>query len=74
MQRELHILLFVIFCLPIGIHSQQTALKTNMLFWATSTPNAGVEFGITRNVTIDVWGAYNAWKFHNEMKLNLYLI
>ena len=65
--------MFVIYCLPTGIHAQQTALKTNTLFWATTTPNAGVEFGITRQITLDLWGAYNAWKFSNDMKLNMYL-
>lgn len=66
--------MFVTICLPIGIHAQQTALKTNTLFWATTTPNASVEFGISRHLTIDLWGAYNAWKFKNDMKLNLYLV
>ena len=65
--------MFVIYCLPTGIHAQQTALKTNTLFWATTTPNVGVEFGITRQITLDLWGAYNAWKFSNDMKLNMYL-
>ena len=51
--------MFVIYCLPTGIHAQQTALKTNTLFWATTTPNVGVEFGITRQITLDLWGAYN---------------
>lgn len=74
MQRKLHILIFVLFCLPISMTAQQTTLKTNVLFWATTSPNAGVEFGITRRITVDIWGAYNAWKFSNEMKLNLYLL
>ena len=56
------------------VNAQQTALKTNVLFWGTTSPNVGVEVGITRQVTLDIWGAYNAWKFKNDMKLNLYLI
>ena len=74
MQGKLHILIFVLFCLPISMKAQQTTIKTNALFWATTSPNAGVEFGITRRITVDIWGAYNAWKFSNEMKLNLYLL
>lgn len=74
MQRKLHILLLVLLGLPTALFGQQTALKTNALFWATTTPNAGVELGITPNITIDIWGAYNAWKLPNDMKLNLYLI
>ncbi|MCD8269432.1 MAG: DUF3575 domain-containing protein [Parabacteroides sp.] len=66
-------MLFIL-CLPTCLHSQKTALKTNILFWATTTPNAGVETGITPRITLDIWGAYNVWKFSNDMKLNLYLI
>lgn len=66
------VFLFVLF-VP-SASGQQTALKTNALFWATTTPNAGVEIGIGQRFTVDVWGAYNAWKFGNDMKLNLYLI
>lgn len=60
--------------LSAGLYGQQTALKTNVVFLATTTPNAGVEIGVGRQFTIDLWGAYNAWKFPNEMKLNMYLV
>lgn len=52
--------------------AQQTALRTNLLLWSTTTPNAGVEFGMGRHFTFGLTGAYNAWKFSNSMKLNLY--
>lgn len=60
--------------LSAELYGQQTAFKTNAVFLATTTPNAGVEIGIARQLTIDLWGAYNAWKFPNEMKLNMYLL
>ena len=56
------------------MYRSQTALKTNLLFLATTTPNAGVEIALNDRLTLDLWGAYNAWKFPNDMKLNLYLI
>lgn len=65
--------MFVILSLPAGLHCQQTAINTNILFWATTTTNAGLEVGIAPRVTLDFWGAYNAWRFGNGMKLNLYL-
>ena len=61
-------------CTSSRLHGQQTALKTNLLFLATTTPNAGVEIALNDRLTLDLWGAYNAWKFPNDMKLNLYLI
>ena len=72
--RERHLLLLLFICLSVNLRGQQTALKTNVLFWGTTTPNAGVEVGLARQFTVEVWGAYNAWKFSNDMKLNLYLI
>lgn len=66
-------ILFFVQFFAVSLYGQQTALKTNALFWATTTPNAGVEVGLSDHLTIEVWGAYNAWKFKNDMKLNLYL-
>lgn len=58
-----------------GLQAQRTALRTalrtNLLFWSTTTPNAGVEFSLGRNFTLALDGGYNAWKFPNDMKLNL---
>ena len=53
--------------------AQRVALRTNLLLWSTTTPNAGVEFSMGRHFTFELTGAYNAWKFDNDMKLNLYL-
>lgn len=37
------------------------AIKTNALYWATTTPNLGVEFGLSEKLTLDVSGGYNPW-------------
>ena len=77
MYRALYLsLLSIIFLLSSipDLRGQQSALKTNVLYWATTTPNGGVELGLGRRFSVDLWGAYNAWKFSNEMKLNLYLV
>lgn len=52
--------MFLLIGLPVFVAGQQTALKTNALFWATTTPNIGVEVGISHNITIELWGTYNA--------------
>lgn len=49
-------------CTSSRLHGQQTALKTNLLFLATTTPNAGVEIALNDRLTLDLWGAYNAWE------------
>ena len=54
--------------------AQRVALRTDLLLWGTTTPNAGVETSISRHFTVALNGAYNAWKFGNDMKLNLYFV
>ena len=58
----------------VTAQAQNVAIKTNMLYWATTTPNLGTEFAINRHFTTELWGAYNSWKFKNQMKLNIYMI
>lgn len=74
MQRRIRTLVFILSCLPMLAFCQQAALKTNIVFWGTTTPNAGIELGMGRKLSLDIWGAYNAWKYPDDMKLNLYLL
>ena len=32
------------------------AIKTNALYWATSTPNLGIELGLAKKLTLDISG------------------
>lgn len=63
------ILSLYLFCsatLP-GI-AQQISVKTNVLYDATASINAGIEFSMGRKWTLDVSGNYNAWDFSNNKK------
>ena len=40
---------------------EKVAVKTNLLYWATTTPNAGFEFGLGKKTTLDISGGYNPW-------------
>ena len=42
------------------------AIKTNALYWATSTPNLGFEVALAKKLTLDVSGNYNPWKFSKD--------
>lgn len=47
--------------------AQQVALKTNLLYDATTTPNIGMEIGIDKKHTIQAFYGLNPWKFgHGE--------
>lgn len=46
--------------------SQQVALKTNLLYDATTTPNLGVEVGLSRRMTAQLYYGLNAWSFDGK--------
>lgn len=50
------------------------ALKTNTLYWATTTPNLGIEVGLARKLTLDISGNYNPWKFSDNRQLKHWLV
>ena len=53
---------------------QSVALKTNGLYWLTTTPNAGVEVALSRKMTLDVSAAYNPWTFKDDKKMRFWLV
>ena len=63
--------LFVVFT---GASAQRVALKTNGLFWAALTPNAGVEVKLAERITTDWQLAYNPWTFKDDKKMRFWLI
>ena len=42
--------------------AQQVALKTNLLYDAATTPNLGLEFGVNKKHTFQVFYGLNPWK------------
>ncbi len=67
-------LLFVC-AMPAG--AQQVGIKTNILYWATTTPNLGAEVALGRKLTIDLTGSYNPWRFgsrEDNKKLQHWLV
>lgn len=78
-------LLFIslVFAISIGSYGQSEAndyysptwaIKTNALYWATTTLNIGVEMGLSKKLTLDVSGNYNPWSFSNNRKLKHWLV
>lgn len=47
-------------------NAQDIAAKTNLLYWATTTPNLSVEFGLGKRTTLDITGAYNPWTLDKD--------
>lgn len=51
------------FAASMVMYGQEAAVKTNLLYDATTTLNLGFEFGLSKKTTLDVSGSYNPWKF-----------
>lgn len=68
------ILLFTGFSIPVK--AQKAAIKTNLLYDATTTINLGVEVGLAPHWSLDISGNYNPWILNEETnrKIKHYLI
>ena len=76
MKRNPHIL-YIVFCLCfIGTgafhtaRAQQAGIKTNLLYWATTTPNIGLEWRLAPRYTLSATVGYNAFNFPNRTDAN----
>ncbi len=54
--------------------AQDVAVKTNLAYWATTTPNLGIEIALAPKWTLDVSGGYNPWTFSDNKKLKHWLV
>lgn len=54
--------------------AQKVAVKTNLLYDATSTINLGTEFGLSSKWTLDVSANYNPWTYSNNKKWKHWLV
>ena len=59
-RKRLGVLAILFFTL-IGVRAQTAALKTNLLYDATLTVNAGLEVGLAPRWSFDLSGNYNGW-------------
>lgn len=69
--------------LAVSLHAQMQeaptylpkfAIKTNLLYWATTTPNLSLEVALAKKVTLDASGNYNPWEFSKDRQIKHWLI
>lgn len=53
----------------LGASAQQVAVKTNLLYWAATTPNIGVEMAVGKHSTIGMTANYNPWTIRTNNKI-----
>ena len=68
------VLTTVFLLVAITVFGQDVAVKTNVVYWATTTLNLGAEVGIAPKMTIDLIGTYNPFKFRDNKKIMNWLI
>lgn len=54
--------------------AQKVAVKTNLLYGATTTPNLQLEFGLSKKSTLDVGAGLNWFDFSNNKKFKHLLV
>ena len=57
-----------------SLTAQNVGIKTNTLYWLTTTLNLGVEFSLDKKLTFELAGAYNPWTFKNDKKMHFWLV
>ena len=67
-------LLIVALLVAVSANAQQLGLKTNLLYWGTTTPNIGLELQTGRKHTIQAFYGVNPWKFDNHKSIRHWVV
>ena len=70
MKKYLIFVLLLVVAFPGVMKAQRAGLKTNALYWATATPNLGVEFRLADRITFNIEGGYNPFTLDDSKEVN----
>ena len=71
MKKILVCILFILGLLSVESKAQKVAVKSNLLYDATTTMNLGLEVALARKWTLDIPVNYNPWKFDDAKALTV---
>lgn len=57
-----------------GVFAQKVAIKNNLIYDATLTPNLGLEIGLSSRSTLNIAGGYNPFEFGTYKKFKHWLV
>ncbi|MCD8164881.1 MAG: DUF3575 domain-containing protein [Bacteroides sp.] len=63
MSRKTFTITLLLWFVSILAYSQQIAVKTNLIYAATTTPNLSLEWAPSHKISIDLQGSINDWHF-----------
>lgn len=72
--RQISGALLLLLIVSLAGKAQEVAVKTNLLYDATTTLNLGVEVGLAEQWTLDLSGNYNPWTLGGGKKLRHWAI
>lgn len=73
MKKRTIILSLLLFMVAL-CYAQKVAIKNNLLYDATLTPNLGLEFGLGEKSTLEINAGYNPFTFSDKKKLKHWLV
>lgn len=65
---------FALACTAFSVRSQEVAVKSNLLYDATLSPNLGVEVGLAPRWSFDLSGNFNLWTVGNGHKWRHWMV
>lgn len=72
--RKLGLIVLLGFLISWVASSQSMALKTNILYDVSTTPNLGLEVGAGQHFTVDVSGNYNPWNISKDRSIKHWMV
>lgn len=70
----LALLFLLLSSVSMRTYSQKIAEKSNLLYWATTTPNIAMEVSLSKRFSLDVSGGYNPWLFSQHVSFRHWLV
>jgi len=67
-------LILITSIITLSVYSQEVALKNNLLYDATLTPNLGLEIGLGKKHTLDTNFGLNPFTFSDHKKIKHWLV
>lgn len=74
MKKLFFLFLLSLFTLPQIGRAQDAVLKTNLLYWATGSPNAALELATGRKHSFVLEGGLQPWQYSDTRKLKHWLV
>ena len=74
MNKKIVLMLLLAVCSWPGVSAQQVAVKTNLLYWATTTLNVGAEVAVSKHSTVGFTANYNPWTIGSDNKIQHWFI